>query len=793
MTLGATKYIGRRITRREDPRFLTGQTRYVDDLELPRMVHAAFVRSPHAHAIIRRVEVDAARRHPALVGVLTGPDIVGTVRPIHCDARFPGFKGPDWPVLAWPRVRFVGEAVAVVAAPSRYLAEDLAELVAVDYEPLPALVDPERAGTPGTMTVHEGWKDNAFVDRTMVAGDVAAAFAEAEYVFEGTFRMHRHTGFPLEGRACIADYSSATRRLTLYSATQIPHLVRTGLADLLGVPENGVRVVAGDVGGGFGIKGHLFPEEVAVAALAMRLGRPVKWVEDTREHLTSSIHARDHRHRIRIAFRRDGTILGADADVLVDVGAYSVWPWSATLDVGQAGAMLIGPYAVRHYRARTRGVVTNKCPIGPYRGVGRPAAAFTIERALDDAARAMAIDPVEIRLRNYIPDDAYPYQHANSHVYDSASLVASLRKAAGAIGYDRFRAEQAAARAQGRYLGIGFAQYIEQTGHTHEFIKRGTPITFSYDSIRLSLDPSGTFTVQSSLHSHGQGHETTFAQIVAERLGVPLDAVCVEFGDTATAPYGMGTFASRSAVLGGGAAWKAADTIRHALLRLGGHVLEAAPEDLEIVDGTVRVKGLAERSVTVAQLARFAFHHSERLPAGMTAADFTTVQTYDAPPGTGAWTNSVNAAIVDVDLATGTFKILRYLIVEDCGNMINPLIVEGQVQGGVAQGIGGALFEHLNYDGQGQLLSQTLMEYLLPTADEVPHLEVLHMTTPSPYTIGGFKGLGEGGAIAPMATLANAVTDALAPLGVSIRELPLTPDRILHLIESARPATEARA
>jgi aerobic carbon-monoxide dehydrogenase large subunit len=785
MTLGATKFIGRRIARREDPRFLMGDTEFVDDIELPRMVHAAFVRSLHAHAIIRAVDVEPVRRHAACVGVITGRDIVDSVRPIHCDARFPEFKGPDWPVLAWPRTRFVGEAVAVVAAPSRYLAEDLAELIAVDYEPLVPLVDPERAAAVGTPPVHEGWKDNFFVDRTMVAGNVEAALRDAEYIFEGTYRMHRHTGFPLEGRACIADYSRATELLTLYSATQIPHLVRTGLADVLGMPENHIRVVASDVGGGFGIKGHLFPEEVAVAALAIRLGRPVKWVEDTREHLLSCIHARDHRHTVRIAFRRDGTILGVEADVLVDIGAYSVWPWSATLDVGQAGAMLIGPYAVRNYRARTRGVVTNKCPIGPYRGVGRPAAVFTIERALDDAARALSIDPIDLRLRNYIPDDAYPYEHVNGHVYDSASLVASLRKASEVLDYEGFRREQAAARKQGRYLGIGFAQYIEQTGHTHEFVKRGTPITFSYDSIRLSLDPSGTFTAQSSLHSHGQGHETAFAQILAERLGVPLEAVRVEFGDTASAPYGMGTFASRSAVLGGGASWKAADVIRGVLTRLAGHVLEASPDDLQVEDGVVRVKGLAERNVTIRELARFAFHHSERLPAGMTAGDFTTVQIYDAPPGTGAWTNSVNAAIVEVDVATGTFKILRYVIVEDCGNLINPLIVDGQIHGGVAQGIGGALFEHLRYDDNGQLLSQTLMEYLLPTAEEIPHLEVFHLTTPSPYTIGGFKGLGEGGAIAPMATLSNAVTDALAPLKVCIRDLPLTPDRILDLIESA--------
>jgi carbon-monoxide dehydrogenase large subunit len=757
------------------------------------MLYAAFVRSIHAHAAIRGVRAERLVGQPGFVSLLTGAELADSVKAIRCDARFPGFKGTDWPALAWPRVRFVGEAIAVVAAANRYVAEDLVDLVEVDYEPLPVLVDPEEAAKPDAPPLHGGWNDNVFVDRSTSAGDVHHAFSSAEYVFEGTYVMHRHTGFPLEGRACIADYSPATRTLTVYSATQIPHLLRTGLADILSFPEQNIRVISPDVGGGFGIKAHLFPEEVALCALALRLGRPVKWVEDVREHLTSSVHARDHRHAIRIAFRRDGTILGVEARVLVDVGAYSVWPWSAALDVGQAGAMIVGPYAVTNYRVRMLGVATNKCPLGPYRGVGRPAACFTIERALDDAARALEIDPVDIRLKNYIPDDAYPYHHVNSHVYDSASLVASLRKAVAVIDYGQFRRDQERARKEGRYVGIGFAAYIEQTGHTHEFVQRGTPITFSYDSARVSLDPSGKVTVQTSLHSHGQGHETTFAQVAAERLGVPLDDVRIEFGDTRATPYGMGTFASRSAVLGGGAVWKAADIIRKALLRLAGHVMEVSPDDLDVVDGVVLVKGAPHRRVSVAQLARLAFHHTERLPQGMTAADFSTVQIYDAPPGTGAWTNSLHAAIVDIDVRTGVFKILRYVIVEDCGNMINPLVVDGQVHGGAAQGIGGALFEHLRYDELGQMLSPTLMEYLLPSAEEIPPLEVVHLTTPSPFTIGGFKGLGEGGAIAPMATLGNAVSDALAPLGIAVHTLPLTPDRLLALIEEhAQPPEERR-
>jgi carbon-monoxide dehydrogenase large subunit len=618
-------------------------------------------------------------------------------------------------------------------------------------------------------------------------GDVEGAFARAPLVWERTYRTHRHTGFPLEGRACVADYDPATETLTVYSATQIPHLVRTGIADSLGLPEHSVRVIAPDVGGGFGIKAHLFPEEVAVCLMSMRLGRPVKWVEDSREHLVACIHAREHAHRLRMALTRDGRILGLQSDVLVDAGAYSVWPWTATMDAGMAANMIVGPYRVPAYQARVRAVATNKCPLGPYRGVGRPSAAFTIERALDDAARVLGLDPVEIRLRNYVPDDAYPYTQVTGLIYDSASLQASLRKAREAVGYEAFRAEQAQARADGRYLGIGFGTYIEQTAHaTTEFVKRGVPIVFGYDTVTVAMDPSGKVVVDSSLHSHGQGHETTFAQIVAERLGVPITDVRVRFGDTQSAPYGMGTFASRSAVLGGGAAWKAADVVRGNLLKVAANVMEAAVADLEIAEGLIRVKGSPAHTMRIGEVARLAFHRPERLPAGLMPSDLSCTQSYDAPPGYGTFTNSAHAAIVEVDARTGFVRILRYVVVEDCGTMINPLIVDGQVHGGTVQGIGGALLEHLVYDEDGQMLSQTLMEYLLPSATDVPAIEVHHMQTPSPFTVGGIKGMGEGGAIAPLPALANAVSDALAPLGVSVDCLPLSPERVLGLIQLGR-------
>jgi aerobic carbon-monoxide dehydrogenase large subunit len=514
------------------------------------------------------------------------------------------------------------------------------------------------------------------------------------------------------------------------------------------------------------------------------LGRPVKWIEDTTEHLAASIHAREHVHRVQVAVKRDGTILGIKADVLVDAGAYSVWPWTAAMEVGMAVNMIPGPYRIGAYEFRARTVATNKCPLGPYRGVARSSAAFTIERAMDEIARELRLDPVAIRLKNYVPDDAYPYTSVTGFIYDNASLQASLQKLTEVIGYDDFRREQVAARAQGRSIGLGIGTFIEQTAHgTSEFVKRRNPIVFGYDTVSVSLDPSGKVTVASGLHSHGQGHETTLAQVVAERFGVPLADVRVRFGDTESSPYGLGTFASRSAVYGGGAAWKAADKVRHNLLVMAAHLMEANPDDLEIAEGVIQVKGSPQSRMTVAEVARLAYHRPERLPPGLMPADLTTTQNYDAAPGTGTWANAAHAAIVDVDLATGFVRILRYVVVEDCGVMINPLIVDGQVHGGAVQGIGGAMMEHLVYDENGQLLSQTLMEYLLPSALDVPTIEVHHLQTPSAFTLGGFKGMGEGGAIAPLPALANAVSDALAPLGISIDALPLSPERLRRLIE----------
>jgi aerobic carbon-monoxide dehydrogenase large subunit len=783
------KLLGARVKRVEDPRFLTGRARYVDDIVRPRMLHAAFVRSTIAHAEITGVDSTAAAAHPGVRAVMDGRQMAERALPIVCNSLVPSWQETRYPALAADRVRFVGEAVAAVVADDRYVAEDASELVLVDYAPLPAVASIAEAIADGAPRLHDGWEDNFFVKRHFVGGDPDRAFAEAAGTLQLDLRSNRHSGIPLETRGCIAEYDDAEETLTLWTATQIPHLVRTGLADVLQMPENRIRVIAPDVGGGYGIKGHLFPEEIAVCVLAMEVGRPVKWIEDRREHLLASIHAREHEHRLEVAYTEDGTVLGLRARVYVDCGAYSVYPWTSTMDTGMALGILPGPYRIRHYECEAYSVTTNKCPLGPYRGVSRPAACFSIERAMDEVARATGLDPFEVRRRNLVRPDEFPYQSVTGLVYDSGSFHEALEEVCRQADLDGMRAEQERARAEGRLLGIGFACYTEQTAHTtNEFIKRGVPIIFGYDTATVRMDPSGKVAVYVSTHSHGQGHETTYAQIVADQLGLGLGDVKVFFGDTASAPYGHGTFASRSAVLAGGASHRAAGKVREMLVDFAAHELEADAADMELGDGEAFVRGAPGRGVKIADLARWAYHRPERLPPGMEPV-IEAVASYDADPGTGTFANAAHLTLVEVDPDTGGVDLLRYAVVEDCGRMINPLVVDGQVHGGVAQGIGGALLEELVYDENAQLTTTTFLDYRLPGATDIPRISVSHLETLSPFTIEGIKGMGEGGAIAPGPALASAVEDALRPLGqVFVNELPLTPERVRRFAEQAGAA-----
>jgi carbon-monoxide dehydrogenase large subunit len=778
---GAPTAFGAAVPRREDARLVVGRGRYVTDVELPRMLHVAFVRSPHAHARIRAIDTAAARAVPGVAAVATGADADVAPHRIQARSALPGYVMTGQPILAWPEARFAGEAVAAVVARDRYAAEDAAELVTVDWEPLPAaldLVDPARGGA----VVHEAAPGNVLLARRFESGQVEAALGGAAAVVERVFRTNRQTAAPLEGRAGVADWSPGEGKLTLWLGTQVPHLVRHALADMLGLPENRIRVVAPDVGGGFGVKAVLYPEEVALCLLAVRLGRPVKWVELRREGFLASAHARDHLYVVRAGFDRDGRLLGLDARIACNAGAYSVFPWTAGLEALMAGGLLAGPYKVPHYRCEVTAVATHTTPAGPYRGVARPATTFVMERLLDLGARALDLDPVALRRMNLIAASDLPYTSATRLVHDCASYPICFERAVEAVGYEAFRAEQARLRREGRYLGVGFANYNELTG-LGQAASAGPRMPFrtGHEGATVRMDPSGAVTVLAGVTSQGQGLETTMAQLAAAELGVPLDAVRVILGDTDATPFGLGAFASRQAVIGGGAVTRAAGALREKITAIAAHLLEAAAADLVLADGRVAVRGSAARGLAMVDVARVAHLETHRLPPG-TEPGLEATRFYD--PIRGTFAAGAQAAVVEVDLATGRVDIRRYVCVEDTGRVINPLVVEGQVQGAIAQGIGGALLEHLVHDEGGQLLTGTLMEYAMPTATDLPAFELGHVEVPAENLL-GVRGVGEGGTLGPPAVLANAVADALAPLGIEVNELPITPARLWKGVRSA--------
>ena len=769
--------------RREDPRLLTGRGRYVGDLELPRLLHVAFVRSVHAHARLRAIDVTAAAAHPGVVAVLTGRDPAFAGLRIRARSALPGYVETAQPILAWPVARHAGEALAAVVGADRYDVEDAAALVRVDAEALPVAVDVLKATGEGAPLVHEAARGNAFLARRFQGGDVEAALASAAAVVDRTFRTNRQCAAPLEGRGGVADWSAAEGKLTLWSGTQVPHLARHLLAEILGLAENRLRVVAPDVGGGFGVKAILYPEDVALCVLAMHLGRPVKWVEQRREAMLASAHARDHHYAVRAGFDAGGRLLALDVRAACNAGAYSVTPWTAGIEALMAGGLLTGPYKLAHFRCEVTAVATHTTPAGPYRGVARPATTFVMERVLDLGARALGLDPVEVRRVNLIGPTDLPYTSATRLVHDSPSYPVCFEKVVAAIDYTGFRAEQARLRAQGCHVGIGFAVYNELTG-LGQAASAGPRMPFrtGHEGATVRMDPSGAVTVLAGVTSQGQGLETTLAQLVAGELGVPVDAVRVVLGDTDATPFGLGAFASRQAVIGGGAALRAGRALRDKLVRIAAHVLEAAAEDLEVAEGRVSVRGAPDRALALVEIARIAHLETHRLPPDLEPG-LDVTRFYD--PIRGTFAAGAQAAIVQVEPETGAIAIRRWVCVEDTGRIINPLIVEGQVHGAIAQGIGGALAEHLVYDDAGQLLTGTFMEYALPTAGVIPRLETEHVEEPA-GNLAGVRGVGEGGTLGPAAVLANAVADALTPLGVEPDELPLSPSRVWTACARAR-------
>ncbi len=761
------RYTGARVKRVEDPRLLGGRGRYVDDVVLPRMLHVAFVRSPHAHARVLGVEARAARDLPGIAGVFTGSDLRGLARPLAPRLEGEGFVPTAWPALADGEARFCGEAVAAVVAESPYVAADGRELVRVEYEALEATATIEAALAADRILFRRAWR----------RGDVAGAFARAAIVLRETFEHGRCAASPMEPRGLVADWDGEA--LTVWASTQTPSILVTALAGALDLPESRVRVIVPDVGGGFGLKMHVFPEDVAVAALARRLDRPVKWVEERRENLAAGSQARAQRLEVEAALDAGGLLQALRARAVADGGAYHVYPETGALEPLGSVGILPGPYRTAAYEYEAVTALTHKPPLGAYRGVGMTMGAFAMERMLDIAAERVGIDPAEIRRRNLIPRDGYPFVSASGMTYDSGDFPKALAQVLAAVDYERLRREQAALRARGRLVGIGISCYTEYTGMGAEgFRRRGASDVPGIEAATVTMDPDGTARCATSFPSQGQGHATTLAQVVADRLGVALECVRVEPVDTRAAPRGSGTFGSRGAVSQLGGAGAAADEVRAKLQALAGFLLEASPADVVMSEGRAHVRGVPARGVGLAEIARLAYSPPlGGLPGGLAPGLAATV--YFDPPGP-TFSGAVHVAVVEVDRETGRVTVSRYAVVEDCGPLINPTIVEGQIHGAVAQGIGEALLERVVYDGDGQLLTATLMDYALPKADDLPAFEIGHLETPAPGMPGGVKGMGEGGTIGAPAAIANAVADALRGTGVRVTSLPISPESLVR-------------
>ena len=773
------KGVGAALARKEDERFLTGRGEFVGDIRRAGMLEAAFLRSPFAHARIR-----AKRKPSALEDRVWFMEDLEGVAPIRAVSALKGFKASDlWP-LAKDKVRHVGECVAMCVAATRAEAEDIAALVEIDYEELPSVVDMIAARTAPPSLVHEDWGDNVFL-QTLVDDDLARIRESAAVSVRRRLRTARQSMAPLEGRGVLCEWNSRLRQLTMHSSTQMPHITRAGLAECLGLDQGAVRVIAPDVGGGFGYKGILLPEEVCLAWLARRRERPVRWLEDRREQLTANANCREHDYDITLYADRDGRLLAIDCEATVDSGAYSLYPFSACLEAAQVGSILPGPYKMQRYRCRTWSVATNKPGILPYRGVARTGVCFALEVALDALARALGEDPIALRVRNLVGAHEMPFDNITNKHFDSGDYPGAVARAAEVLDVAKWRALQQRESTDARRIGIGMAIYCEQGAHgTSVYHGWGIPMVPGREQCYARLTPDGMLELRIGAHSHGQGLETTLAQVAHEVLGVDPDHVRLTHGDTASTPYSTGTWGSRCMVMSGGAVASSCRLLGERVKRIAAHMLQTPQEQLQFRDGAVCVLA-SDRSVSLAEVAHLYYRQPQRLPADMDPAGLEALTGYKASVDTGTFSYACHAVAVAVDTTLGQVDLLDYVIVEDGGTLINPMIVDGQICGGTAQGIGTALYEEMPYDESGQPLASTLAEYMLPGATEVPPLRLVHMHTPSPYTEFGQKGIGEGGAIAPPAAIVNAINDALAPLGAEITEVPASPRRILAAIRAA--------
>ena len=770
--------VGAFVRRKEDSRFLRGTGEFVADIKRFGMREVAFLRSPVAHGRIKSVAKPAGRDEDVYVA----SDLEG-VLPIRADSGLPGFKSSLQPILAHDKVRYVGELIAACLAPSRAEAEDLVALLDCEIESLPVVSDMIEARAAGAPLLHEAWGDNVFLE-TFVEGsaDIETLKRDAAASVSRIFRTARQSMAPIEGRGVVAEWDRRLEMLTLTTATQMPHIVRTGLAECLGLDEGQVRIVAPDVGGGFGYKGILLAEEVALGWIAMKTGQPVCWIEDRREQLTANANCREHHYEITAHAAADGRLLAVECEATVDAGAYSAYPFSACLEAAQVASILPGPYDFPGYRCRTWSSATNKPPILPYRGVARTGVCFALEVLLDDLARALDIEPHLFRLCNLPAPDRMPFENVTMKYFDSGDYPECLQRAVAAIDVAAVRARQADGAADGKRIGVGFSIFCEQAAHgTSVYSGWGIPMVPGFEQATLRLTPDGGAEVRVGVQSHGQSLETTLAQIVHEMLGIDVEAVKVVHGDTATTPYSTGTWGSRCAVMAGGAVAAACDTLAGRLTAIGSHLLQTDIDSVRLADGAVHADG---GTVPIRDICLAWYRRPQDLPAGVAPEGLEVTQGYRPVRDTGTFSYACHACVVAVDTETGAVEIQDYVIVEDGGVLINPMVVDGQVYGGTAQGIGTALFEEMPYDENGQPLAGTLAEYLLPSAAEMPFVSIDHMETPSPYTRFGQKGIGEGGAIGPPAAIANAVNDALKDLGVFVDRLPVTPARLVDALRA---------
>ncbi len=780
---GAGQGVGARLPRKEDDRFMRGRGQYVADVRLPGMQDVAFVRSPLAHARIRGISVPPELRDRVFIA----SDLDG-VKPIRAVSGLAGFKPSEQPPLARDKVRQVGELVAMCVAPTRAEAEDIAALVELDLEELPAVYDMRRARDEKASLVHEEWGDNVFLE-TLVDVDIASAF-DAPIKVSRTISTARQCMAPIEGRGVVVHLDRRLDQLTVTTSCQMPHIVRSGLSECLGIAEERIRVVSPDVGGGFGYKGILLAEEVCLGWLALRCGHPVRWIEDRREHLTANADCREHHYEITVYAERDGTIRGVDCEAIVDSGAYSAYPFSACLEAAQVASILPGPYDFPAYRCRTWSVATNKPPILPYRGVARTGVCFAMELALDAVAAEAGVTPEQVRLKNLVRPDQMPFDNITNKHFDSGDYPEALTRALRMIDVDGVRARQAAGEPDGRRIGFGLSIYCEQSAHgTSVYSGWGIPMVPGHEQAGARLTPDGGLELRIGAHSHGQSLETTLPQVANEILGIPTDRIRLVHGDTAMTPYSTGAWGSRMMVMTGGAVATACEELVERAMAIGAHLLQADVSDVRFEMG--RVVG-PNGDVALSEIARVWYRRPQDLPLGAHGGGLEVTAGYKPKRDSGTFSYAAHAVVVSVDPEIGSIEILDYVIVEDGGVLVNPMVVDGQILGGLAQGIGTALLEEMPYDQAGQPLASTLGDYLLPGAAEVPAPRIGHMETPSPYTRFGVKGIGEGGAIAPPAAVANAVNDALRPLGVEMLVSPVTPDRIVAAVLAARSSTLQR-